>query len=142
MRRFSDVSAIAIDFNSERALKPGVDYFQMNHVEFSFKMVEHEKAFNLIAKIFEIDGLKDYQKESLKALSQNKDCFVCQPTGSGKSLVFQALPFFMYINKLLNENVNEKITASSILTNCNLKVLVVSPLLSLIQDQENKLSLK
>ena len=46
------------------------------------------------------------------ALSKGEDCFLCQPTGSGKSIVFQALPFFVY---------------------------VVSSLLSLIRDQENTL---
>ena len=150
VRRLFDVLAVAIDLNSEKALKPGVENFQMNHVKYSkqqFKMAEHAKAFDLIAKIFGINSLKEYQKESLIALSQNKDCFICQPTGSGKSLVFQALPFFIYTKKKLsnttiNGNEYEKITASSVLANCNLKILVVSPLFSLIQDQENKLSKK
>ena len=48
-------------------------------------------AFSLVCQIFGIKILKDYQKESMVALSKGEDCFLCQPTGSGKSIVCQAL---------------------------------------------------
>ena len=53
-------------------------------------------AFSLVCQIFGIKSLKDYEKESMVALSKGEDCFLCQPTGSGNLIVFQALPFFLY----------------------------------------------
>ena len=36
------------------------------------------------------------------ALSKSEDTFLCQPTGSGKSIVFQALTFFVYAKAMLS----------------------------------------
>ena len=94
-------------------------------------------AFSLVCQIFGIESLKPYQKQSMVALSKGEDCFLCQPTGSGKSIVFQALPFFVYAKAVLSYK--EDVTFQMILENCKSKVLVVSPLLSLIRDQENTL---
>ena len=92
-------------------------------------------AFLLVCQIFGIKSLKPYQTESMVALSKGEDCFLCQPSGSGKSIVFQALPFFVYAKAVLSYK--EDVTFRMILENYKSKVLVISPLLSLIRDQEN-----
>ena len=56
---------------------------------------------------------------------------------SGKLIMFQALPFFVYAKAVLGYK--GEVTFQMILENCKSKVLVVSPHLSLIQDQENAL---
>ena len=50
-------------------------------------------AFSLVCQIFGIESLKPYQKQSMVALSKGEDCFLCQPTGSGKSIVFNHYHF-------------------------------------------------
>ena len=64
--------------------------------------------------------MKDEQKCSIRAAFSGKDVFVCLPTGFGKSLCYQVLPF-MFDHKagLLGRNV----------------VVVVSPLKALMADQ-------
>ena len=42
--------------------------------------------------------LKGEQKEAIKAIYDGKDVFVWLPTGFGKSVCFQALPFVFIIN--------------------------------------------
>ena len=68
-----------------------------------------------VLDIFKLNELKSYQVEAIKALLDRQDVFVCQPTGSGKSLVFQALPLFYCEKKVFS--------------------LVISPLVSLMSDQ-------
>ena len=41
---------------------------------------------------FNIKEIRDYQLNAIQSILNKKDCFVGQPTGSGKSLVYQALP--------------------------------------------------
>ena len=94
-------------------------------------------AFSLVCQTFWIESLKNYQKESMAALSEGEDCFLCQPTGSEKLIVFQALPIFAYAKAVLSYK--EEVMFHMIMENCKSKVLKVSPLLSLIQDQENTL---
>ena len=36
-------------------------------------------------------------KNVLKSLWDGNDCFVCQPTGSGKSIIYQSFPFFTHL---------------------------------------------
>ncbi|XP_052071379.1 uncharacterized protein LOC127709745 [Mytilus californianus] len=64
--------------------------------------------------------LKEKQLETLKALYFNKDCISVLPTGYGKSLIFQILPWFF----------QKKLNRLQPMT-----VLVASPLNSLMQDQ-------
>ena len=65
-------------------------------------------------------SLKDEQKCSIRAAFSGKDVFVCLPTGFGKSLCYQVLPFtFDHKAGLLGRNV----------------VVVVSPLKALMADQ-------
>ena len=80
-------------------------------------------AFSLARQIFGIKSLKQYQKESMVALSKGEDCFLCQPTGSGKSIVFQALPFFVCTKSMLS--CKEEVTLQMKMENCKSKVLAV-----------------
>ena len=80
-------------------------------------------AFSLAREIFGIKSLKQYQKESMVALSKGEDCFLCQPTGSGKSIVFQALPFFVCAKSMLS--CKEEVTLQMKMENCKSKVLAV-----------------
>ncbi|XP_057427230.1 ATP-dependent DNA helicase Q-like SIM isoform X3 [Lotus japonicus] len=71
----------------------------------------------LLQKHFGFSALKSFQKEALAAWVANEDCLVLAATGSGKSLCFQ-------IPALLTGKV----------------VVVISPLISLMQDQCWKLT--
>ena len=73
-------------------------------------------------------SLKEEQLSSIKAAYEGKDVFVCLPTGYGKSLCYQTLPFVMdhkYRHKA------SRIGHSA--------ALVVSPLISLMADQVSSL---
>ena len=94
-------------------------------------------AFSLVYQIFAIKSLEPYQKKSMVALSKGENYFLYQPTGSGKSVVFQELTFFMYAKAVLSYK--EEVTFQTILENCKSKVFLVSPPLSLMRDQENTL---
>ena len=74
--------------------------------------------FERVLETFQIENLKDSQREALEKLVSELDVFVIQPTGSGKSLTFQS-----------QEGTGRPLsTAKSI-------ALVISPLASLMQDQ-------
>ena len=63
---------------------------------------------------------KYYQRETLRYLYEMKDVIAVLPTGYGKSLIFQVLPWFF--KKKLGRDIA-------------MIALVISPLNSLIQDQ-------
>ena len=90
------------------AAAPGVDQFSAT----LFYALEQFGTPNI--------SLKDEQTCSIRAAFSGKDVFVCLPTGFGKNLCYQVLPF-MFDHKagLLVRNV----------------VVVVSPLKALIADQ-------
>jgi len=69
---------------------------------------------------FKLENLKDLQRKALQKLANGEDVFVIQPTGSGKSLIFQSAPMIIDIVK--------ETTFKSI-------AVVMSPLTSLMQDQ-------
>ena len=73
--------------------------------------------------------LKSKQLEALKALYQGKDCFVWLPTGYGKSLCYQLLPFLFDYKR---GRINAPEADLSV-------VIVVSPLVSLMVDQVSSL---
>ena len=77
---------------------------------------------------------KEYQWRCLSILRGSQDIFLTQPTGSGKSLVFQLFPFALeYVQaQQSGVSVTGKQTKNI--------VLVVSPLISLMNDQLSKLS--
>ena len=79
--------------------------------------------------------LKQYQKQYLNVLlCGTRDIFLTQPTGSGKSLVYMLFPYAMEYVQAENSNASPR---GKDTTNI---VLVVSPLLSLMNDQLSKLS--
>ena len=64
-------------------------------------------------------SVKDEQRSAIRAIYEGRDLFVCLPTGYGKSLCYQTLPFVMDFKN-----------------NCNkCAVVVVSPLIALMEDQ-------
>ncbi len=69
-----------------------------------------------LAETFSLTHFKGFQKDVIKATLEGRDSIVLQPTGSGKSLCFQFPP--IYENK---------------------KAVVISPTISLMQDQVTNL---
>ena len=78
-------------------------------------------AFERVLECFKLQNLKDSQREALQNVVKGQDVFVIQPTGSGKSLIFQSAP-------IVFDTVRPLTNAKSI-------ALVISPLSSLMQDQ-------
>ena len=77
-----------------------------------------------LAENFKISGLHDHQKTAIiKFVKEKRDVFINLPTGYGKSLVYQALPFVF--DYLFNKQGHI--------------VVVVSPLLNLIAEQVSNL---
>ena len=73
--------------------------------------------------------LRQSQKEAIKAVYEGRDASVWLPTGYGKSLCYQCLPYLLdyKLGKVNSAAVNQRV------------VMVVSPLVSLMVDQESKL---
>ena len=70
--------------------------------------------------------LKEEQSSAIRSVYEGRDVFVCLPTGFGKSLCYQALPFVMdHQNFVTGKDVAGKSSA----------VLVISPLIALMEDQ-------
>ena len=79
-----------------------------------------EAAFYKASSKFKISELNAYQKLAIrKFVLEKEDIFVNLPTGSGKSLIYQAMP-------LVYDHVSDE--------NGHI-VVVVSPLISLMEDQ-------
>ena len=90
----------------------------------TFSDSDFEAACSFAARSLGVLELKDYQKQSLKAIATGRDVFVSLPTGFGKSLCFQSVPFawdFLF-RRTLGED------AHSIL-------LVVEPTIPIMVDQ-------
>ena len=80
------------------------------------------EAFLVASSTFKIAGFNSYQKLAIqKFVVQKQDVLVNLPTGSRKSLIYQALP----------------IVFDSVFKEKGHIVVVVSPLISLIEDQIN-----
>ena len=69
--------------------------------------------------------LKAEQRSAIKAIYEGRDVFVCLPTGYGKSLCYQTLPFIM-------DHKNSRSSHTS-------AVIVVSPLIALMEEQVQRL---
>ncbi|XP_022807923.1 putative ATP-dependent DNA helicase Q1 [Stylophora pistillata] len=82
-------------------------------------MAALEGAFRKASSKFKISELNAHQKFAITKILVEKDVFVNLPTGSGKSLIYQALP-------LVFDHVTDE--SGHI-------VIVVSPLISLMEDQ-------
>ena len=78
-------------------------------------------AFERVLESFKLQNLKDSQREALQHIVKGQDVFVIQPTGYGKSLIFQSAP-------IVFDTVRPLSNAKSI-------AVVISPLASLMQDQ-------
>ena len=84
-----------------------------------------KNALESALKKFDLPCFRELQIRCLSNLVNGRDVLVIQPTGSGKSLVFQSFPLICDFMKTESEDpVNVKSIA-----------LVVSPLASLMQDQ-------
>ena len=83
-------------------------------------MATLEEAFVVVAKTFRISSLNAHQKTGIRKIVQDgKDVFVNLPTGFGKSLLYQALPLVFDLTSQEPGHI----------------VIVVSPLISLMEDQ-------
>lgn len=81
--------------------------------------MSEDKLLYLLKKYWAYDRFRDQQKEAIESVLSGKDTIVLFPTGGGKSLIYQI--------------------AGLALNGC---CLVVTPLISLIQDQLKELSQK
>jgi ATP-dependent DNA helicase RecQ/Werner syndrome ATP-dependent helicase len=87
-----------------------------------------QKMTESLFKLFGYDKFRKGQLEVLHSIiEQRRDCAVFWATGSGKSLCYQLPALYCYYN---NIDINER----------NKVAIVVSPLISLMQDQCNKLN--
>ena len=93
------------------------------------------KNVKLVSKIFAIEDFKSYQLNCRQSLMEYIDCFICQPADSGKSIIFQALPFLSFAIDNNTTSSHQELVGC-----CSYKLLVISPLTSLMQDQENYLN--
>ena len=86
----------------------------------------HNSINNALLRLSKAEiSLKQAQHEALKStVMERKDSLIILPTGYGKSLIYQTLPFIF-----------DYLEASS-----NAMIIVVSPLNALMQEQVEKLS--
>ena len=80
------------------------------------------------------ENLEVFQRDAVQAVLKGQNVFVSAPTGSGKSLIFQVLPFAVQ-----EQQMKERPTQTESVNNF---VLVVSPLISLMRDQVRRLTEK
>ena len=92
-------------------------------------MEENNDGIKVVVSILSIKEFGDYQIKCFECLLNNFDSFACQPTGSGKSIIFQALPFLSFARE------KPDVTNETLLKTCHYKALIISPLLSLMHDQ-------
>ncbi|XP_022808194.1 uncharacterized protein LOC111345187 [Stylophora pistillata] len=87
-------------------------------------MASFQEAFDVVSNTFRIPSLNAQQKTGIrKIVEERKDVFVNLPTGFGKSLLYQALPLVFDLTSQEPGHI----------------VVVVSPLVSLMNDQVSHL---
>ena len=84
-----------------------------------------EASIKVAALLFGFEKLKKQQQKAVEATLCGKDVFVSLPTGFGKSLIYQLLPVCA----------EELATRKPFDNEFQPFILVVSPLVSLMQDQ-------
>lgn len=84
-------------------------------------MTNFHRAIERVCEIFKIASLYPEQETCLKALFEGKNVYASLPTGYGKSLIFYAAP-------IVADDLFERPRGSS-------KILVISPLKTLMEDQ-------
>ena len=106
-----------------------------------------EEIERSICDKWHISEMKEFQREAIKnVVFSRRDILLCMPTGSGKSLCFEALPTAMSKVELAarhaRRHTTTRVTASGTAEKRQLRdfprnpvVLVVSPLVSLIKSQ-------
>jgi len=87
----------------------------------------YDSVLTNVLSEFGVTNLKEEQKQMLDCLINGKDCMAILPTGFGKSL-----PFQIYLPVVRGMIVDQ--------TRSDWKVLVCCPLVSLMQDQVEKLT--
>ncbi|XP_062613349.1 ATP-dependent DNA helicase RecQ-like [Saccostrea cucullata] len=88
-------------------------------------MADVDRVVQEVLKTIRIKSIKNEQKLILKCLIENRDCVAVLPTGFGKSLPFQ---LYLPVKRALEDDESFG------------KVIVCCLLVSLMQDQVNKLS--
>ena len=100
-----------------------------NKCGWSFKMatdVDFSKATEKILQHFNVTALKPEQNEILRSIMDQRDCMAILPTGYGKSLPY---PMYIPLKRELGDT-----------TPTEIKVLVCSPLIALMQDQVDRVN--
>ena len=89
--------------------------------------LQYSEAFEAVKLKFGIPSLREYQLKFFGIFAENpiQDFFIAQPTGNGKSLLFQGLPFFLSKLPPLEDGSSRLATIS----------LVIAPLTALVEDQ-------
>eukprot|EP00112_Aurelia_sp_Birch-Aquarium-sp1_P022493 Seg6359.1 transcript_id=Seg6359.1/GoldUCD/mRNA.D3Y31 product="ATP-dependent helicase SGS1" protein_id=Seg6359.1/GoldUCD/D3Y31 len=107
-----------------------------------------EKAVDAAQSFLEFRILKPFQRSALTGMLQGRDIFVSQPTGSGKSAIYQLAPVVFDLYDRLLSCEHDRLPSTSfpqteeLISSMSQKsqVLVIQPLISLIEDQMNKFS--
>ncbi len=92
-----------------------------------------EEALSYAASKLGVSALNEQQKKAVKAIVNGSDVFVCLPTGFGKSLCFQSVPFVK--DYLLSDSSTETVADSHL-------AIVVEPTAAIMREQVAKLSAK
>ncbi len=114
-------------FDSNNQFRNGLEWFSKQTVALS--TIEQLNA--LLYEYYKTDSFRLLQKESIIACIHQQNVFCIMPTGHGKTSIFILSALLSkYINKSNKATKNKKM----------LITVVISPLLSLIEDQCNKLA--
>ena len=102
------------------------------------KMMESiERAMSYAAERLSIEQLNDKQREAVLAFVEGKDVFVSLPTGFGKSICFQSLPYVLDYMKSPKLSSKEDIRVHEVV-NKHI-ALIVELTAAIMRDQVSKL---